>query len=1533
MPIDTRTLAAQLDALIFSVTPAVEGEGLSDADRQGFVDTAMNVLLERKPGTHNIYIGAGAGGAGQRHMPIALLTDDMPFLVDSVSAAIGAEGLDIQRLFHPILLVRRDETGGLISIDDPDAPRESLVLLEARRAPARKRARLARRLDDLYADARATVEDWKAMLALVRATGQALDESPPPLAPHVVAESIAFLDWLVEDNFTLIGAIDGETRLGVMRHADRWNPPAIADEAWLEPVLVRRSPLISTVHRIQPLDLVVVRRYDHSGQVQGVVQFFGLFTSAALRESANRVPLLRRRVAEVTRQLGLEPRGHDGRALVHVIEAFPRAELLQLSTPELLEMATALMSLQNRPRPEVFVRHDPVSGGASIFAWVPRDDYSSRLRERFGEYLVAESGGRLSSFDVELGSEPLARVHYTLDDVTQPPDQAKLGACLLQLTRGWEDELEQQLTTRADAIRAARLTLAWGKAFGPGYRAEFTPADAAEEILRLAGLSSPKERRVALFRRPDDPPHIVQARIYRLHEIIPLSDSVPILENFGFRVIEEMPWELAGATRGWIHHFTLELPSPPARFETFCELVRPALTAVLEGDQENDSFNALIPACGLTAEEANWFRAWFRYLRQTGFSYGFSTAVDAGRRNPDVMLALVALFRARLGGVGDADAIGDQAVAALDAVQGIDDDRILRLMHGLIMAILRTNAFLAHPQALAFKLDSARVPGLPKPCPWREIWVYSARVEGVHLRGGPIARGGLRWSDRRDDFRHEVLGLMKAQMVKNSIIVPTGAKGGFYPKHLPSPAEDREAWLAEGRASYEVFIRALLSITDNRAPDGRVIPAADVVRLDGDDSYLVVAADKGTASFSDTANAIAESEGFWLGDAFASGGSAGYDHKEMGITARGAWVSVTRHFAEAGVDVQSDSITVAGVGDMSGDVFGNGLLLSKTVRLVAAFDHRHIFLDPSPDPARSWQERRRLYDLPRSSWADYDPALISEGGGVFLRSQKRIPLSPQVRTLLYVEDESLDPAQLMAAILRAPVDLIWFGGIGTYIKSVDESHADAGDRANDALRVDGKDVRARVIGEGANLGVTQAARIEYARKGGRINTDFIDNSAGVDTSDHEVNIKIALSLAERAGRLQRADRNALLAAMTDEVAELVLADNVAQTRALSVAEASAAAQLPAHARLIESLETAGLDRQAENLPDARDIDERARTGTGLTRPELAVLLSEVKNDLKQALVTSPVSVDPLLDPDVSMAFPATMRERFADEIAAHPLRRELAATKAANLLVNRGGLTLANAVASEPGCANTQAVGSFVAARTLFDLPGLWRMIDTADIAERLRLKLHTEAQAVTWPLVRDLCRLPGTDRPADVVARLESGIGRIFAQFDSLLRPEVRSHRIRTRNHLAAAGSPMDIADRLAVLHIMPNAISVVALARDLELDEIATAEALTRISQELGTDWVRGVIATLAPDDMWERLLVATTLRTIEQTRVNLLRRLAPKGSDPRLAVDAWIAAHAARVSHTHAAVQRARQSGPPSLAMLAHLAGMAQTATLAE
>ena len=1574
-----RGAAKPLERAMFDTALPGEIEDLDAQSRAVIADFIAVAAAQRAPGATIIHLEPASSDEaipGRRRMMLVVIGDDRPFLVSSSSAAITAAGLDIERLLHPVVDMRRDAGGKLlevIGLASGAAPagisRESVIYFEIERAGARARAELIAALHEVLDDVAVAVTDWAAMRDALHQAAAALTENPPPVAPHRAAEAVAFLDWLAADNFTLLGVRRYELSddlddpamvpvsdhgLGLLRDPDYpvWTgekgpfdtPRALkALLATPEPLLITKAGAVVHVHRRVNGDLISVKGFDRHGRVISETRFLGLYTSAALSASPRQVPVLRRKVAEVIDHLGFGATGHSGRALLHVIETFPREELTE-ATPERLEvMALGLLSLLDRPRPKLFARADPFGRFVSVLVYVPRDSYTSALRASAGRMLADAIGGTVSRFEVELRAEGLARVHYVIavaDTVRfDATSEADLDRRLVQMVRGWEEGLQAALLGIAGPVRAARLTLTHGRAFSPSYRDQHSPEEAAADIVALSTLHDEASRAVRLLPSASGTPGQIRLKIYRLGKIIPLSEAVPVLENFGLKVIEEFPFDLAGGALGWIHDFVLEVSDPAvlADWEALKARVEPALTAVLLGAQENDLFNALTVVAELKAESADWLRAYFRYMRQTGVTYGLATVVDALRHYPCLAGDLVRLFRTRFDpDVADRDtaeaAVLAEIEAALAGVASIDDDRILRLYRSVMLATLRTNAFVpGGPEALALKLDSHCVPNLPPPVPYREIWVYSPRIEGVHLRAGPIARGGIRWSDRRDDFRTEVLGLVKAQKVKNTVIVPTGAKGGFYPKLLP-PASNRDAWIAEGTEAYRIFIRALLSLTDNLAPDGANIPPVGVVCHDAPDPYLVVAADKGTASFSDIANGIAQAHGFWLGDAFASGGGQGYDHKEMAITARGAWISVQRHFRELGVDVQTESIRVAGVGDMSGDVFGNGMLLSPVIALVAAFDHRHFFFDPAPDPAASFAERQRMFALPRSSWDDYDRSKLSAGGGVYSRSQKSVPLTPEVQAMLGVTVESLSPSELIAATLKMPSDLLWFGGIGTYVKSSAESNADAGDRANDAHRINGADIGATVVGEGANLGVTQAGRIEYALRGGRINTDFIDNSAGVDCSDNEVNIKIALNGEMIAGRLEEADRDTLLIEMTDDVAALVLADNRLQTQALSLAERGGAAAVPGHVRLIQTLEAsaAGLDRKVEGLPGDDVLIQRGRSGTGLERPELAVVMAYAKMAVYDALTDETAHSlidDALLVPDLHAAFPTAMRERFAAAIDGHRLRRQLIATKLANEIVNRGGLGLPFELAEEHGVGLSDVAAAFVATRALFDFRTLWTAIDAAPVAGSVHLDLHLAGIEVLRTQMDDILRCSPGVAPAQLVAQLKPALARLGADIDSLLRPEPRAQLDRFAARLTALGAPDAVASALVGIEALDGAVGIGLLASETGSSEAATAAAYTALGEATGLDWAKGAASALAPADPWERLLKAGLVRDFEALRIDLLRKIAPTGIDPAAAMATWLTANAERLARISVPVARARASGGVTTAMLAHLAGQAR------
>jgi glutamate dehydrogenase len=1540
----TTDRAAVPDAIVSAICVALTSSALPDeamADAAESLQAAAQFVaqtgLVREPGKPVMALEPMGASGSARRMRLAIVNDDMPFLVDSVAGAVAAAGLAVDCIVHPVLAVRRDGDGTLSAILDREASgerRESMIYMEVERADARGRRELLASLASVLADVRAAVSDWLKLQAAMQADADRLGDG----------EGTALLRWFLDRNFTLLGHEQRDrsgaptAQLGICRSD---TTPLLADSTvatafeWFErggrvPLIVK-SNRIATVHRRVLIDVIITPIHGEGG-LTGLSIHGGLWTSAALATAPERVPILRTALAELTRKFGFDPSGHAGKALAHVLTQLPHDLLIATDGAQLESIALAAMSIADRPRPKYAAILSPLKRHLFAFVWLPRDEVSTSRRTAVETLLRERAQARLLSWSIAMEEGGAAVLRFTLDlrDGGIVPEADAIDAELEAMVRGWAPGIEAALAALGEEGRANALAHRYAAIFPQSYRLDHTPDDAARDILRLRDLDEERRVDVRLVSGANAADDGLRLKVYSADGALPLSRLVPTLENFGFTVLEEMPTALTDERGGYIHDFRLSdggSAIDTARIAT----VEAAISAVLRGGAENDLFNQLVVRAGVDPQQADWLRAWFRYLRQTGVTYSMGTFVTALRNAPSVTRGLVALF-AVLHTPGHDDAEGAAAVRAdiltgLDAVAAIDEDRILRLMLAVIEATLRTNAFApAAAEALAFKIDSAKVPGLPKPLPWREIFVYSPRVEGIHLRAGPVARGGLRWSDRRDDFRTEILGLMKAQRVKNAVIVPTGAKGGFYPKQLPDPAVDRDAWLAEGTECYRIFIRTLLSITDNRVA-GQVVHPASVVVRDGPDPYFVVAADKGTATFSDVANGIALERDFWLGDAFASGGSNGYDHKAMGITAKGAWLSVQRHFRELGIDVQSDSISVVGVGDMSGDVFGNGMLLSKTLKIIAAFDHRHIFIDPTPDPAASWAERARLFALPRSSWADYDASLISPGGGVFPRSQKVIPLSPEAQAALGVAEDSLEPAALMSAILKAPADLLWFGGIGTYVKAAAENNADVGDPANDRLRIDAEHLRVRAVGEGANLGVTQAARIAFSLRGGRINTDFIDNSAGVDCSDNEVNIKIALNNEVREGRLGAEPRNQLLARMTDDVAHLVLEDNRLQALGLSIAEQGGATALPSMIRLIEMFEGAGqLDRRVEGLAASDILVRRGQEQRGLTRPELAVILSTAKLAIQAAAEEARLGDDPLMDAELLAAFPAEMVETQREAILAHQLRREIVATKVANRLINRMGLIHPFELAEEEGVGIADVAEAFVVAERLFDLPALWARIDTEAMDEGVRLSLYGEVAIELRAHMADLMRNSVAGRSlAQCVADLAPGIAELDRQSDRLLRSTAREQAGAFARRLEEKGTPPSLAQAIVHLAEVDGAVGIVSLSRRSGADATKLTGAFGMLGQVTGLDWAQGAAMQLSPSDPWERLLVAGLARDFQQMRLDTIARL---GGDPEAAVNDWLARNEGRVRQYRNFIDRARLSPQPLPAMLAQLAGQART-----
>ncbi|RVT92961.1 NAD-glutamate dehydrogenase domain-containing protein [Sphingomonas crocodyli] len=1530
----TELLRAIDDQLTIGALPG-ELEQFDDQARRSAVAFAFAAALDRSASRPAVNLEVMPSAGSNRLMRLVIVNDDMPFLVDSVAALMADRGIAIHRLLHPIVAARRDEAGRLQHVEPArlaERHRESIIYMELDRVGARDRQALLEEIETVLSAVRAAVEAYPMLQEALRSSASTLAES----------EGAELLRWLLESRMTLLafcqtdrmGAVDATIGLNVsdkpLLSAATYQLAVQWFEAGHSAPLLLKAERLSLVHRRAPFDLIIVPR-TQGDAIIGLNVHAGLWASDALATRPDNVPVLRKQIDALAQEFGFDPFAHAGKALIHAMRRLPHDLLISFPAASLRAIALTAMSLIDRPRPKVVLIQETLGRHLFAFVWLARSDLTTSRREAIGQLIADEAHGHMITWTVDIGDGDLSLIRFTiaLGKQGRLPATDIVEQRIRNMVRGWRPAVEAALSEYITAGRAAALAMDYADAFPPDYQTRSDAHDAAGDILAFADLGDDTDRAVRLLPTTGDLPDRLRLKIYRAGGLVRLSDIVPVLENFGFTVLEEVPTSLAGA-KGNIHEFLIETP---ARCDEIilerAPIVEAAITAVLSGQAENDAFNNLIVRLGMAPRAIVLLRAWFRYLRQTGMPYGLATCAEALARAPMVTHGLIALFDARLDPRHYSRQHADAARATINdglvAVHAIDDDRILRRMRDVIEAILRTNAFAATGnEALAFKLDSEKIPGLPAPRPWREVWVYSPRVEGIHLRGGPIARGGLRWSDRRDDFRTEVLGLLKAQIVKNAVIVPTGAKGGFYPKNLPAP-DDRSAWIAEGTESYRVFIRALLSLTDN-VVDGAIIHPQDIVRHDIDDPYFVVAADKGTATFSDIANAIAIEQGFWLGDAFASGGSNGYDHKAMGITARGAWVSVQRHFAEMGVDVQNDPVTVAGCGDMSGDVFGNGMLLSRSIRLIAAFDHRHIFIDPSPDPATSWTERERLFSLPTSSWESYNPSLISTGGGVYPRSQKAIALSPEAADALGLTAGTYDPATLIKAILKAPVDLLWFGGIGTYIKAVEEPHLAARDTANDANRVDARELRAKVIGEGANLSITQAGRIEFGLLGGRSNTDFIDNSAGVDCSDNEVNIKIALNAEVLSQRLTPDSRNALLAAMTDDVASLVLEDNRLQALALSVATLGGPDQTASHVAVICQLEEQhGLDRNVEGLSSDELFARRAKEGRGLTRPELAIVMSHAKLALQRAIEISPLASDPALSPLVSRAFPRAMQQIHADAITQHQLRREILATKIANLVVNRLGLVAPFELAEEEGVSLARVAGAYLACDLIFGLSDIFAAIEAEPVAETTRLELLDITARISRRHIANILRSAAHSAlPGAMAAALSTGVERLDKH--DLVDELPSNAAIDLRQRLDALSATNSIVQQIMRLDRLSEAAVIATVAQSRGWDVLDVERAHDRLGDVLGLSWAMAATSRLDQTDFWERLQARAIARDCQQLRTNFLMRSPPDTAPTDF--DSWVEQHQAALERFQKLSLRIRAAVTVSPAMLAELVNQART-----
>jgi glutamate dehydrogenase len=1521
-------------------------------------DDAWAFFARRTPGVPKLRLAAADAAPGISILDI--VNDDMPFLVDSVVGELNERALGIRLLVHPVFTVGRDASGTLLGYAGTrkgDGQRESFIHIHVHGLDdAAARADVVRALEGILAEVRVCVQDWRPMLARVNDIIADLRSNPPPLPAAEIAEAIQFLEWLAADNFILLGARDYEfksdgaslepdfeTGLGLLRSRDmrplqRWNQPlTITPEirAMLEQprlLLVTKSTIRSRVHRRADLDYIGVKRFDRDGKLLGEWRFCGLFTSTAYTGSVSAIPYLRRKADDIIRRANFDGSGHSGKALVNVLETYPRDELFQIDEDLLYEYALDILQLGDRPRVRVLPRRDRFDRFVSVLVYVPRDRYDSRIRGLIGEYLAAAFKGHVRAFYPFFPEGRLVRVYFVIgrDEGEAPdPDRATLDHAVEGIVRSWVDGLDDALAAH-EPSPARELAARYRDAFPIDYREVYLPTMAVGDIRVLEALTPEHPLGVDLYRQGGTQAARAGLKVFSQNRPISLSERVPVLENMGFRVVDERTYHIQpqGVPEVWFHDMEVESASgQPIDLSALEQRLEDCFLAVMGRAAENDGYNALVLAAGLVWRDVALIRAFSRFLRQIRVPYSQDYMWATLRKHAGVAASIVTLFHTRFDpAAAESDRrerqsqISSSIETALQAVESLDEDRILRHFVNAVMASIRTNFYQRDKsgrakELIAIKFASRNVDDMPLPRPLYEVFIYSPRLEAVHLRFGKVARGGIRWSDRPQDFRTEILGLVKAQNVKNAVIVPVGAKGGFIPKFLPVGGT-REAIQAEGIATYKMFISTLLDITDNiGAGKAGVIPPADVIRYEGDDPYLVVAADKGTATFSDIANDIAIEHDYWLGDAFASGGSAGYDHKKIGITARGAWKSVKRHFREMDVNIHAAPFTVVGVGDMSGDVFGNGMLREKTMRLVAAFDHRDIFVDPSPDAERTFAERQRLFDLPRSSWQDFDKALISRGGGVYPRTAKEIRLSAEAQNLFGV-GERVAPQELIRAVLKAPVDLVFFGGIGTYVRAADETDESVGDRANDAVRITGKELRCKVIGEGANLGMTQRGRVEVAFSGIKLNTDAIDNSAGVNTSDMEVNIKIALSIPVRDGRLPMNERNELLAEMTDEVAALVLRNNYLQPLAISLSERRGMEDFGFLQRLMQTLEARGLlDRAVESLPDDMALAERRRRSQSFTRPELSVLLAYAKLSLYEDLLESAVPDEPYLARELGRYFPKEVAEHFPDALEHHRLRREIIATQLGNSMINRGGPSLVVRIADQTGSAPAAIAASFAAVRDSYGMTRLNSEIDGLDnrISGSVQLALYAAVQdllldRIVW-FLRNVDLSTGL---ADLVSHYRDGIAAVTACLGDVLPEDAARARAARRKELAEARVPDALAGHIADLGPLTAALDIVLVAERTGKPVSEVAATYFAAGAFFRLDRIASAAADIPIADYFDRLALDRARDSIGDAERRLAAAMVANGTVGARAVQVWVEPRRREVERIRTAIHEIAGSG---------------------
>lgn len=1573
VPKDEIALLTSFIRQYFSYVPLQDLVDRDIADLFGAIYSHWQLLEYRKPGESKIHIfnpDEKKDGWTSSHTIVELIHDDIPFLLDSLRMEINRLGYTIHLIIHSGgMKVARDSRGKITKIfpfssEAKDALVEAPIYLEIdKQTDKTALATLEENLQRVLQDVRYAVLDWQKMHDRVVDYLNRIDKLNPPLDPEDMTESKTFLRWLLNDHFTFLGSreykmveIDGrqalqlipnsglgvlhdEERSKVVRYYDELPPKARKQALSKHMLIISKTNTISTIHRRTYTDYIGLKEFDKNGVLVGMILFIGLYTSDAYNSKLSDIPFIRRKIETLLQKSGLTHSPHAQKTLVNILDTFPRDDIFQGNVDALGEIILGIYHLQDRKRVRLFVLPDIYGRYISCLVYVPRDNLSTNLINQMEEILLDAFNGLQVTYTTYFPESILARIHFVIR--TDPKkklvyDTHEIEQKLIAVSHSWNDNLREELLAYYGEENSIQLFDKYAKAFPAGYREAYVPKSAIYDIQHLQKLTPENDLQLSFYRPTNAKPNNFHFKLYRLNNSIPLSDVLPILENMGLRVVGEQPFKVTlDHSTAWINDFNMFYNTETSlNIEQIKEIFQEAFHRIWYGQAENDGFNKLVLGAHLTWHEICILRAYAKYLRQIGFTFSQNYIEETFSNNPVVARLLMDLFNLTFDPhvkhkMDKTHALEEQLAEELDNVASLDDDRILRSYLEVMKATLRTNYFQRtkdghHKSYISFKFDPTLISDIPLPIPMYETFVYSTDFEGVHLRAGKVARGGLRWSNRREDFRTEVLGLMKAQQVKNAIIVPSGAKGGFVVKNMPIEA-NRDTIMTWGIHCYQNFIRGLLDLADNIV-SGEIVYPKNTVRFDGDDPYLVVAADKGTATFSDIANAISESYGFWLDDAFASGGSTGYDHKKIGITARGAWESVKEHFRSLNIDPYHEEFTVVGIGDMSGDVFGNGLLYTDKINLVAAFNHTHIFIDPAPDAKSSYAERMRLFRLPGSTWDDYDSSLISKGGGVFSRSVKSIKLSPQVKAALQIKQDSLTPNELIRAILKAPVDLFWNGGIGTYVKATSETHGEIGDRANDSVRINGDELRCRVVAEGGNLGLTQLGRIEYELSGGKINTDFIDNSAGVDCSDHEVNIKIFLTQLITDGILDESKRNPLLAEMTDEVAQLVLYDNYTQTRAITFAVNNSLEYLELYRLFIHNHEAAGnLDRYLESLPTDKTITERKANNKGLTRPEIAVLTAYSKNILKKEILLTHLPEEASLAEYIEYAFPASLTRRYSNEMQKHYLKREIVATQVSNKVVMEMGATFVYQMNDENNASAEEIVRAYLTARKIFDLQSLWQQVEALDNKtsveiqnEMLRDIVRLGRRATRWLLLNKRSHFKIDTLSKHFIKHLD----RLTEKLPSLMFKNEVEHLNKRIDYLVSHNVPEETARRIASTRPLYSALNIIEAATTEDIDVCEVAKIYFTLMDRLELTWFREKINDYPVDNHWAVLARADykgDLDFLQRALTVSVIKFCPESPDVEHKLEQWFQTNKKQVSRWKSVLSSLRSTSTNEFAML--------------